>query len=88
MASSLPSLDDLVSLIEQHDVEIRFAHLNGRGGGLCISSGKRMFFVDQDADPSTQTEAALQAVGEIDRTRNLYLTPVIREAIERLNSET
>ena len=87
MPDSLPSLDDLVSLLERLEVIIRRVHLDGRGGGLCTSGGTRMFFVDQDADESTQVEAALRAIGEIDRTRALYLSPVIREALERTADE-
>ena len=81
------SLGDLVSLIERQGVHTRFVHLGGRGGGLCAIGERQMFFIDEDADQSTQLEAAIRALAALDVARAMFLPPAIREAVDRWASE-
>ncbi len=81
-------LDALISLAEEIGLTIRREPLGGDGGGYCVLRDKRLLFVDTTADLETQydrTVAALAPLAELDRH---YLTPEVREDIERRRAET
>jgi hypothetical protein len=78
----------LLELADRLGVLVRAEPLGGEGGGLCTLRGRRVLFVDVQADPDTQydkTLAALAGLGDLD---NQYILPEIRDALEeRRNKE-
>ncbi len=67
------------------DIEIRFEHLDGKGGGLCRMGKLSVFFVDLDDDPGTTTEAGLDALLSLPGVERTFLQPSIREALANRN---
>ena len=79
--SDLKLQDAIEQLLDTLDIDVRHEHLGGEGGGLCQLKGRRVMFVDLDADTATRLErcvAALRGLPEID---GLYLSPALRERL-------
>jgi len=64
-------------------IEIRRERLGGAGGGLCAMRGRRMMFVDLDADLATRTERCLAELAGLPELDGVYVPPVLREALDR-----
>jgi hypothetical protein len=83
MTDSPPQLDELFDLCGRLGIEVRMENLGGEGGGLCTIRGKRVLFVDVSADTATRAQRCLAALAGLPELDGVYLTPVLREAIER-----
>lgn len=79
-------LDELVALLGELDVAVRYAALGGEGGGLCTVRGRQELFVDIDADVATQIERTLGAVASRSEIDNMHVPPHIRAGIDRIRS--
>ena len=77
-------LESLLNLLTQLGVEVRRERLEGSGGGLCRLRGQRVFFLDLDLDRAGQLEAGVAAVAAFPEVDRLYLTPALREQIDRV----
>ena len=75
-------LERLLELLENLGIEVRAERLDGSGGGLCSVRGRRVFFLDLDADSSTHEELAIAALAELPEVDGTYLPPTVRERIE------
>ena len=78
-------LDTVLQLFEQLGIEVRSERLGGSGGGLCNIRGKRVVFVDVDADAATRLDRCVEALASIPEAASLYITPEMRERIDRLH---
>jgi len=74
--------DEVLRLCERLDIEIRREHLGGDGGGICTMRGRRLLFVDLDADPATRLAAAVSALAVLPEIEDLYVPQVLRELFE------
>ena len=77
-------LDTVVELLGRLGAEVRAEHLGGEGGGACALHGRRIVFLDLDADVATRLERALGALASCPEFDSVYVPPVIRELIERV----
>lgn len=77
-------LESLLNLLTQFGVEVRRERLGGSGGGLCRLRGQPVFFLDLDLDRAGQLEAGVAAVAAFPEVDRLYLTPALREQIDRV----
>jgi hypothetical protein len=76
-------LRDVLLLCERLGIEVRQVHLGGSAGGFCVVRGKRVIFVDLDADSATQVDRCVAALAELPELSGVYVPPIIREAIDR-----
>ena len=77
-------LDSILRLFEQLGVEIRQERLDGGGGGLCWIRGRRVVFVDLDADAATRLDRCVEALAAVPEAAAVYISPGLRERMERL----
>jgi len=76
-------LDALLELAEQLDISVRREPLGGEGGGLCHLRGRRVLFVDIQADPQTRYEKTVAALAELPDVDQHYVLPELREELEK-----
>ncbi|MCK6482902.1 MAG: hypothetical protein HUU22_09015 [Phycisphaerae bacterium] len=77
-------LEALLTLAEQIGLEIRRESLGGDGGGLCELRGRRVLFVDSAADIDTRYERTLAAIAETPEWESRYVSPELREDLDRM----
>jgi len=76
-------LDTMVRLFEQLGVEVRQERLGGSGGGLCRIRGRRVVFVDLDADAATRLDRSIEALAAVPEAATVYISPELRERMDR-----
>ena len=76
----------VLDLLGRLGVQVRREHFGGQGGGLCQVHGRRIVFVDLDADAATQLEACVRALSSLPELDTVYVPPVLRELIDRIGS--
>jgi len=81
-------LDTIVRLFEQLGVEVRKERLGGSGGGLCRIRGKRVVFVDLDADTATRLDQCVAALAAVPEAATVYISPELREWVDNLRADT
>jgi hypothetical protein len=81
-------LDELLALLEAQDVIIRRDALGGGGGGLCNIKGKNIFFLDTQADMLESAAKCAQALAKVADIEKLYITPQVREIVEKYKTAT
>ena len=79
-------LDTILRLFEQLGVEVRQEQLGGSGGGLCRIRGKRVVFVDLDADAATRLDRSIEALSAVPEAAAVYISPELREWMDRLRA--
>ena len=77
-------LDSILRLFEQLGVEVRQERLDGGGGGLCWIRGRRVVFVDLDADAATRLDRCLEALAAVPEAAAVYISPELRERMDCL----
>lgn len=77
-------LDTIVRLFEQLGIEIRQERLGGSGGGLCRIRGRRVVFVDLDADAATRLDRCVGALATIPEAAEVYINPDLREWLDKV----
>lgn len=80
---ALAQLDLVVELFERLEIDVRREHLGGDGGGLCQVPGKRMVFIDLDADNLTQLAQSVRALASLPELPTIQVAPALRELILR-----
>lgn len=75
--------DEVLKLCERLGIEVRREHLGGEGGDLCTVRGRRLMFIDLDADIATQLAVCVKALGGLPEIERVYLPQVLRELIDR-----
>lgn len=73
--------DEMLELLRRFGIEVRSERLGGGGGGLCRVKGKRVLFVDLDADQQTQSERCIEALRMQPEIESMYLTPALRALV-------
>ncbi|MBI4718801.1 MAG: hypothetical protein HY763_13420 [Planctomycetes bacterium] len=86
MQDETSELELLYELLGRLEVEVRRESMGGAGGGVCTLRGRRVLFVDLDADAATCVEAALAALASDSRADTLFLPPALRERVDRLRA--
>ncbi len=76
-------LEGVVELFGRLGMVVRQEHLGGDSGGLCTIHGRRVVFVDLDADPATRLDRCLQVLAALPDLDNVYISPALRELIEQ-----
>lgn len=76
-------IETIAALLEVAGVEIRREHLGGGGGSLCKLRGKRVLFIDLDADVATRAEQCLAALASVEEVEGIFLPPDLREQVDR-----
>ena len=77
--SCLPS-----ELADSLGIEIRRIPIGGRGGTLCAIKGRRVLFLDTDADRATQYDRVLRELAQVPEIDSIYLRPEVREDLDRI----
>ena len=84
MTDFAAQLDELIELCRRLDLEVRKDLLGGTGGGLCSVHGRRVLFIDLDADVATRLDGCLAAFATLPEVDSIFITPALRERIDRL----
>jgi hypothetical protein len=79
--NNLAQYEELFDLCRRLEIEVRREHLGGDGGGLCTLKGRRVLFVDLDADQATQFHQSTKSIGALPEIDDLYLSPALRDTI-------
>jgi hypothetical protein len=80
-------LDELLAVAEELGIEIRRVSLGGEGGGLCSLRGKRVLFLDLSADAATRYDRTVEAMARLPEMQDRYLSPQLREDLDRAARE-
>lgn len=83
MAELITQFEEILDSFSRLAIDVRIERLGGGGGGLCRVRGKRVLFVDADADVATKLERCLAALAQVPEADALYLAPAVREQVER-----
>ena len=75
-------LEELLSLLEANNIEIRNEPLGGSGGGLCTVKGQSIFFVDTQAQSADVAAICAEAVSKIADIEKIYIKPEVRQFIQ------
>lgn len=75
-------LDEVFDLARRLEVQVRSEHLGGDSGGLCVLRGRRVLFVDLDADPLVRLDRCVAAVRLLPGVEGVYVPPALRELID------
>lgn len=84
MADFTAQLDEFIELCRRLGLEVRKEQLGGTGGGLCSVHGRRVLFIDLDADVATRLDRCLAALATVPEVDSIFITPALRERIDRL----
>lgn len=76
-------LEGVVTLFGRLGMDVRREHLGGDSGGLCVIRGRRVVFVDLDADLATRLDRCLQVLAGLPELDTVYVPPGLRERIEQ-----
>jgi hypothetical protein len=80
-------LDELLGLLEAQNVVIRRDSLGGDGGGLCDIKGKHIFFFDTQASSAEMAAKCAEALVKVADVETLYITPQVREIVEKYKAK-
>ncbi|HRX85443.1 MAG TPA: hypothetical protein P5572_10530 [Phycisphaerae bacterium] len=69
----------LIDLAQRLDIEVREANLGGDGGGLCQMKGRRILFMDREADVRTRYTRALRDLAQLSEIDSVGLVPELRD---------
>jgi len=85
---SAAHVEVVLELLSRLGVSVRFERMAGSGGGLCEVRGRRMVFVDLDADIATRLERSVEALAACPELETVYVPPAIRELIDRVKGQS
>lgn len=80
-------LQELLSLLEEKGVRICREDMGGRGGGLCVVGGEKLFFLDNNAGCTENIHQCGMAVNDEIDIEEVYITPEVREYLEKLRKK-
>ena len=76
-------LDELLTLLSGHQIQIRTESMGGSGTALCKLREKYIFFLDSDASAADSARICAEAVNRLIDVDSIYLKPRIREFLEK-----
>ena len=76
-------LDELLDMLDKHNVKIRKDSLGGGGSGLCKIKDKYVFFVDTDSSAYEIAVTCAKALGTVVDIESIYIRPQVRSFIEQ-----
>ena len=76
-------LQAVIDVLASLEIEVRQEHLGGNSGGLCKLRGRRVVFVDLDADAATRVERCAQVLRGLPDLETVYLPPRVRDMLEQ-----
>jgi hypothetical protein len=76
-------LDDLLDMLEKHNVKIRKDSLGGGGSGFCRIKDKYIFFADMDSSAYEIAVICAKAVSQVVDVESIYIKPEVRSFIEQ-----
>ncbi|MBI3834258.1 MAG: hypothetical protein HY287_08015 [Planctomycetes bacterium] len=76
-------IETITAVLEAAGVEVRPEHLGGSGGSLCKLRGKRVLFIDLDADIATRAEHCVVGLASMHEVEGIFLLPELRELVDR-----
>ncbi len=74
---------EIRNVLDRLDIEVREGYLGGSGGGLCKLQGRRVVFVDLDADTASILDGMVAALTALPEAEGVFLPPAIRELVDR-----
>ena len=77
-------LESVLDVFDRLGIEVRCERCGGGGGGMCTVQGKKMLYVDLDADRITRLERSIEALASTQGVDSLFLPPSIREMIDNV----
>ena len=83
------ALNELEALASKLDVVVVYDHLTGEGmspGGLCKVKGKWRIIIERRSSTTERLSTLARALGQFD-LENHYLSPSVRDLVERYNSQ-
>ncbi len=83
---SAHQLGVFLDLFERLGVEVRSEHLGGDGCNLCALKGRRIMFIDLDADTATRLDSCASALAQLPQIDKTFVPPEIRERIDKIRS--
>ena len=75
-------IDAIVELAGKLEIEVRREHLGGEGGGFCIIRGRRVLFLDEDADPGGMLDRCVDGLASLPGIDQIFVPAEIRERLE------
>jgi len=81
-------VEAVVDLLGRLGIEVRKERLGGAGGSLCEIRGRRVVFIDLEADLATTLDRCLTALAALPEVDELYLPPELRERLEQLREQS
>jgi len=81
-------LDELIGLLEAHNVIIRREPMGGSGGGLCTVRGEKILFLDAQAQTAELASVCAEAVMQTIDIEQIYIRPEVRRFIENHRGQT
>ncbi len=83
---AIAQFDTVLELFGRLGIDVRQEHLGGGGGGLCRLHGRRVVFIDLDADMATRLQESLRALAALSELESVYITPALRELVDRVRT--
>ena len=80
-------LENLTELMEQNEIEVRSDFIGDLAAGLCVIKGKKVFFIDKNAQTADVLAACARVVHENIDIDNIYLKPQVRQFLENNRPE-
>ena len=76
-------IDLIVDLLTRMDIEVRREKMGGEGGGLCQMRGRRVMFIDEDADAATRIDRCVTGLANLPEIESMFLPPDLRDQVDR-----
>jgi hypothetical protein len=80
-------LENLMELLEQNEIEVRSDFIGDLAAGLCVIKGKKVFFIDKNAQTADVLATCARVVHENIDIDNIYLKPQVRQFLEKNRPE-
>lgn len=77
-------ISGLVELAQRLNIEVRDVNLGGDGGGLCNLKGRRILFMDCDADLPTRYSRSLRGLAQLPEIDSIFILPELRDDLNAL----
>ena len=76
-------LEQLLAILEENGITVRTEPIGDLPAGFCKIRGKKVFFVDKNAQAADVAPVCAREVHKIVDIQNIYLKPQIREFLEK-----
>ena len=76
------------NVMDRLGVEVREGYLGGSGGGLCRIRGRRVVFVDLDADVASTLDVMVAALTALPEAEGVFLPPALRDLVDKHKTQS